>query len=333
MSFGKRLKTWLGLGSSAGKAGIPNSGLAPARAVATSSTQTGSRQSDDSTVDVPHGVQVKASISILTPSCVEIAGTTTFALEAVQALVGRRGLAERDMFECQAMLQRDPTNTVDSNAVDVIVDGERIGCLPGYLAARIDLNTGSAMPVLYQLHTCHEDGKLRAKAYVWMGEGTPEWVHDRQNPAALTARERVLETARGHSDLVKEALAAGGSRAAQFQNAMLGGVHYLQLIEPIKQLKREGRLKEALHWCYIAIESAEKDRQGGTPAPAYTWETAIIHRKLGERDQEVAVLKRWLEFCPPRSRADTKIGMRLVKLEASPASKTKPAASSKPSKG
>lgn len=333
MSFGKKLKTWLGLGSSAGKARIFKTGLTPTRAVEVPSTQTVSRQSKDPTVEVRHEVHVKTSIAVVTPSCVEIAGTTTFALEAVQALVDRRGLAERDMFECQAMLQRDPANTVDSNAVDVLIDGARVGCLPGFLAARIDLNTRTAMPVSYQLHTLREDGKLRAKAYVWIGEGTPEWVHDRQNPPALTARERVLETARGHSDLVKEALAAGGSRAAQFQNAMVDGIHYLQLIEPIKQLKREGRLKEALHWCYIAIESAEKDRQGGTPAPAYTWETAIIHRKLGERDQEVAVLKRWLEYCPPRSRDDTKIGMRLVKLEASPAPKTKPAASSPPSKG
>jgi hypothetical protein len=43
--------------------------------------------------------------------------------------------------------------------------------------------------------------------------------------------------------MVTEALAEGGERAADFRSGMVKGVHYLELMEPIKQLKREGRLR------------------------------------------------------------------------------------------
>lgn len=46
--------------------------------------------------------------------------------------------------------------------------------------------------------------------------------------------------------MVRAALEGGGERSRQFQRGMYKGVHYLQLVEPIKQLKRESRLEEAL---------------------------------------------------------------------------------------
>jgi len=114
--------------------------------------------------------------------------------------------------------------------------------------------------------------------------------------------------------MVREALAEGGQRAAQFRRGMVNGVHYLELVEPIKQLKREGKLEQALTLCYAAIEGAENAREGGSPTPHYTKEAAIIHRKLGQRDQEIAVLERWLKFFPEKDRANTTVGERLAKL-------------------
>jgi hypothetical protein len=95
---------------------------------------------------------------------------------------------------------------------------------------------------------------------------------------------------------------------------MVNGVHYLQLIEPIKQLKREERLDEALTLCYAAIDGAEAGREGREPAPWYTEQAAIIHRKLGQKDQEVAVLERWLRACPADRRENSGIAQRLDKL-------------------
>jgi len=63
-----------------------------------------------------------------------------------------------------------------------------------------------------------------------------------------------------------------------------------------------------------AIEGAENGREGREPAPWYPEQAAIIHRKLGQNDQEIAVLERWLRFVPAESRSSTGIGERLAKI-------------------
>ncbi|GKV74450.1 hypothetical protein NCCP2145_38310 [Pseudarthrobacter sp. NCCP-2145] len=116
--------------------------------------------------------------------------------------------------------------------------------------------------------------------------------------------------------MVREALEEGGERGQRFRRGMVDGVHYLELVEPIKQLKREDRLAEALVLCYKAIEAAEGAREGREPAPWYTEQAAIVHRKLGQRAEEIAVLKRWLDSTPKSRRAGSRIAERLAKLEA-----------------
>jgi hypothetical protein len=116
--------------------------------------------------------------------------------------------------------------------------------------------------------------------------------------------------------MVREALKGDDPRRAeQFERELVGGVHYLETIEPIKQLKRDGKLDVALALCYAAIEGAEGARDGREPAPWYTEQAAIIHRKRGERDEEIAVLRRWLAACPPDRRMGSKIQERVDKLE------------------
>lgn len=102
------------------------------------------------------------------------------------------------------------------------------------------------------------------------------------------------------------------------RRGMVDGVHYLELVEPIKQLKRDGRPEEALVLCYKAIEAAEHGRDGREPAPAYTGHAAIIRRKLGQKDEEIAVLKRWLAVCPADRRDGSRIAERLAKLVGYP---------------
>ncbi|WP_284984408.1 hypothetical protein [Arthrobacter sp. efr-133-TYG-118] len=122
--------------------------------------------------------------------CVEVAGTTTFAKDAVAALVDRKGLGERGYYEGQAQLQRDTANPVDPQALAVLVEGQKVGCLPSYAAKDLTLPAGTSERVRYQLHILG-DQKLLAKAYVWLGDGDPEWAHARENPPALTSRERI----------------------------------------------------------------------------------------------------------------------------------------------
>jgi tetratricopeptide (TPR) repeat protein len=258
---------------------------------------------------------VMRRISMHLNSCLEVAGTTTFAKDAVTALANRKGLGERGYYEGQAQLQREPENPVDPQAVAVRIDGDRVGCLPSYAAKELALPAGASEPARYQLHVLR-DQKLLAKAYVWLGDGEPAWQFTAQNPPALTSRERINSSHAEKSSMVREALQGGSERAQQFKRGMVDGVHYLELVEPIKQLKREGRLEEALALCYKAIEAAEGDAPGDMPAPWYTEQSAIVHRKLGQKDEEIAVLKRWLDRCPHAHRANSSIAERLGKLEA-----------------
>jgi hypothetical protein len=75
-------------------------------------------------------------------------------------------------------------------------------------------------------------------------------------------------------------------------------------------------MEEALVVCYAAIEGAERACAGREPARWYTEQAAIIHRKLGQRDEEIAVLERWLRACPPDRRSGSGIKRRLDKLNA-----------------
>jgi hypothetical protein len=263
----------------------------------------------------PEQPRVTLTVSLESNSCLDVAGTTTFAADAVAALANRNGLGERGYFESTAQLQGDPKNPVDPQAVDVLVDGEKVGCLPSYVAKDLSLPVGASHPVPYQLHIVRER-RLLAKAYVWLGEGEPEWAHTRDNPPALTSRERINDSHAQKTTMVREALQEDGNRAQQFRRGMVDGVHYLELVEPIKQLKREGRLSEALVLCYKAIEAAEGDRGGREPAPWYTEQAAIVHRKLGQKDEEIAVLKRWLDSTPKSRRAGSRIAERLAKVES-----------------
>lgn len=263
----------------------------------------------------PEQPSMVLSVSLQSHPCLDVAGTTTFAKDAVAALANRKGLRERGYYECEAQLQREPDNPVDPHAVAILVDGEKIGCLPSYAAKGLALPAGVSEPVRYQLHVLLEK-KLLAKAYVWLGDGEPEWQFTAQNPPALTSAERINSSHSEKTAMVREALQGGGERAQQFRRGMVDGVHYLELVEPIKQLKREDRLEEALNLCYKAIEAAEGDAGGREPAPWYTEQAAIVHRKLGQRPDEIAVLKRWLVRCPKSRRAGSRISERLAKLEA-----------------
>lgn len=246
---------------------------------------------------------------------VEVSGTTTFAHNGVLTLMKVRGMtSKQDYLEAVAILQQDPGNQVEKNVIEVLVDGIRVGYLSTGLSKAVRQHTMSPVNASYQLHTLRVRDKVKVKAFVWLDNNPPDWPYSESTPPPLTLPSKAKEAANDHKRIVQEGLKAGGARQREFENALVGGVHYL---EPIKQLKREGNLQEALKLCYVAIESAEKDKGGGCPAPFYTIQAAIMHRKLCERDNEIAVLKRWLAASPKRDREGSKVADRLVKIESS----------------
>lgn len=273
------------------------------------------RDSDVLIADVAAQPKVQFSLAMDINRAVEITGTTTVARDAVTTLVTRHALPDRGMLECAGTLQRETDNPVDPKAVAVHIEGERMGYLPSYVARDLPLPAGEAWPVQAQLFSIAEPKGARARAWVWLDQGAPQWEYSVGNPPPLTIEEKRLADQKGRSEMVTEALSEGGERAADFRSGMVKGVHYLELIEPIKQLKREGRLREALELCYAAIEGAERSSKGREPAPWYTEQAAIIHRKLKEGAEEITVLERWLKRAPAALRKDSAIAEGLAKLQ------------------
>jgi hypothetical protein len=258
-------------------------------------------------------VQVTTSM-VVAQDLVQLTGTTTFAKDAITLLAERHQIAAGGYLETGGIIQREPENPADPHAIAVHVEGEKIGYLPGYLARAIDLPNGGARTVQVQIFTELLPKGLRAEAWAWLGGGSAKWQYSETARPPLSTSAKVAAHQTSIDQMVADALAGGGDRAESFQRGMVGGVHYLQLVEPIKQLKREGRLDDALVLCYAAIEGAEGAREGREPAPFYTEQAAIIHRKLGQRDKEAAVLRRWLAYCPPERRKGSSIKERLDKL-------------------
>lgn len=247
---------------------------------------------------------------------VHLTGTTTFAKEACLALAVRHGIGDGGYIETLGIVQLEPNNPVEPMAVAVHVDGERIGYLPGGIARSLQLPVGGAWPVHVQLFAEPLTAGLRVEGWAWLAEGTPRWRWSASDRPPMSSQVKAQARHDDSSRIVRESLAEGGPRANTLRSGLVNGVHYLELVEPIKQLKRDGRLEEALELCLAAAEAAEAAREGREPAPWYSEQAAIIHRKLGQRAEEIAVLTRWLTACPPERREGSRIQARLAKIVA-----------------
>jgi hypothetical protein len=261
--------------------------------------------------------QTPAQQVIVELSPIALTGTTTHCADAIANLFISRRLTTGGMIETPGFLIRQPDNPADPNAVGIHVEGERIGYLPGFLAADLPLANHEVAQCQVQVWASRQASGLRAIGWVAASGQKIEWPHNRTNPPAVIPKAQNEERVAAVSAMVEEALQGDDpGRRAEFERGMVGKYHYLETVEPIKQLKREGRLEEALALCYGAIEGAERDRQGSTPAPWYTLQAAMIHRKLGQRDEEIAVLERWLKYCPRQHRKSSDAQVRLDKLRA-----------------
>ncbi|WP_158375160.1 hypothetical protein [Cellulosimicrobium cellulans] len=270
---------------------------------------------DDSQQPTPrvHVTRTAGTIGPLHP----LSGTTTFTRDAVDAFLARRGLELPAHVEMDGIAQREPANPADPAAVAVLVDGEPIGYLPHPVAVRLDPPTDASLSVRVQLFAKEQDGRARAAAWVWLEDSTPRWQFSADKWPPITRTETRVDGHLERREMVSDALANGGARADAFRAGTVENIHYLELVEPIKQLKREGRLEEALELCYVAITGAEAQHAHDrlTPPPAYTEHAAIILRKLRRHDEERAVLRRYLALLPKDQRAGSRIGERLAKLD------------------
>jgi hypothetical protein len=247
---------------------------------------------------------------------VTLSGTTTICKDAIASFVTRHGQADDGYLVTDGTIQREPSNPVDPNAVAVYVEGDRIAYLPGYIANVVALSNSGSAPVAVQIFTAQLPKGLRCEAWAWLPDSAPEWDWDETHRPPLSPQEKVEAHQAGVNSMVVGALQGGGIRAEEFRAGMPQGVHYLQLVEPIKQLKRDGRLEDALTLCYAAMEGAEAAAklENLEPAPWYTEQAAIVCRKLDRTAEERAVLERWIAACPPGRGDNSRIRERLDSL-------------------
>lgn len=101
----------------------------------------------------------------------------------------------------------------------------------------------------------------------------------------------------------------------------------------IAELKRENRLAEALELAIECAAAAERDPlwqhdpiEWRTPAPAWTDDSCIIARKMGNNELEIKLIERWASHLAPEHRDaimdSSGMGKRLVKARSLLAKRT-----------
>lgn len=168
----------------------------------------------------------------------------------------------------------------------------RFDLIKGHVDALIamgDLVTARAAIIDYDRHfPSQKDHKglhalrkrvARLLARGWMPPGPSAPAEPFAPPAALPAD---WEWAREDGNRVARLLRS-------FRRA---GVSYLDLIEPIRALKRAGQNEEALAMLKVAMVAAEADR--GSVPPFYTNDGAVVARKLENPLEECLILHRYI---------------------------------------
>lgn len=255
---------------------------------------------------------------VASPLLMHVAGTNGLGRDGCRRVAERRQISPRGYVEAVAEIEFAPDAVGDRRfyPLDVYVDDEWIGCLHAAALDAVDSAADGIRSVPVQIFTEAAGRGLRAEVWVWLGRGTAAWVWavDRRPP--MTLSERAVARQRDAERLVRDAVSVPGTRGEHFRAGIVNGRHYLELVEPIRGLKREGRLEEALGLCYQAMEGVEAAaRAGAIPLPSwYAQQAGIILRKLHRYDEEVAVLEGWLEMCPPDMRDGSTIDTRLKNL-------------------
>jgi len=89
-------------------------------------------------------------------------------------------------------------------------------------------------------------------------------------------------------------------------------------VDQIKQLKRDGRLEEAINLLERIVAAGEEHsrKTGFGVAPWYYWEAAVVYRKMKRFDGELAVLERFAQQKHAPGMRVEKLLERLEKVRA-----------------
>lgn len=199
----------------------------------------------------------------------------------------------------QAQLVLEPKNPHDPNAVKVMVLGEHVGYIPAEMSASITkecraLPRGSAGTVLARVWASNDDGTWRGRVTLSFG-GTTEDERDfaaEKRELAQRDAARSAEKARKLADRQrKEAEKAARQRAGSVR-----GEYWQNLKPAIAELKRQGRLDEALAELQACVDAAEREAVAVSdkPHPWPTEQCAAVLRRMKNHQAELQVLERYV---------------------------------------
>jgi len=235
--------------------------------------------------------EVRVTMSIGFSPFVELACTTTNSAQNCRSIMESAGYPAGGLLNRSGVLVPEPDNEVDPDAIAVHVDGLRVGYLQRYTQAVGRQRLGDRIPL--QMWGQQDKKGLRVKVVAYLGAGEPDWPNVATRPYAVTREEKIAadqkELARDRS---RRLLSEDPREVADQRKRLVRGKDYLEWVTPVEQLKREGKLTEALGILYECIEAAER-ADPTSPPPWYTAQAAIVHRKLGQFDAEIDVLQRY----------------------------------------
>ncbi len=125
-----------------------------------------------------------------------------------------------------------------------------------------------------------------------------------ETPGSRTATERVVNAINTEQQRIKSAGAVGGS-------------HYTDHVEQVKNLKRENRHQEAIELLLKLVEATEAESRAAGPgwgvAPWYYEQLAILFRKEKRFADEVEILERYEQQPKAPGAGPMKLAYRLSK--------------------
>lgn len=271
-----------------------------------------SRLSVSPLLELPPGTHL---VAVRLPVAVEVSYERE-CRGAIAAVFADAGAAMGTALETEAVLREFQPSGKRYHLVAVYVDSRLIGCVNGIYLDQVRevlhapaLVNGAAV-VRCRIYAT-DSPKWSARATLGPYESVVASLDDTQSAAEGRASQAMM------AELRAERLAGGGPEALAQSRRLVRGRDFVEWVEPIKQLRRDGHEQAALELLMECISAAERDAAAnGWGLPNwYTEQAAIILRKNGDHAGEIAVLERYLAACPGGT-AQSEIAERLIKARA-----------------
>ena len=147
-----------------------------------------------------------------------LAATTTDYADGARALARKYGQDGHGYMEAHGVILRsDPDD--EGNAGTVLVEGNRIGRIPRYVARQLEFGPSGEEPVVIRMFTERTARGLRCEAWYWFGRSEPRWFYSGPSPSH-DARSQSRGRATGHG-----AYGGGSSRRRRATRRFLPAGH------------------------------------------------------------------------------------------------------------